>query len=367
MLSMFYSDMMARGFEKPRSLSLNMIAVVEMFYKVASSSLQALPRLSLKQEIFHHFQMDTKLDSFNVSRALQITFRKIMLKESCDILFPFIFEHFPQVQVSKMEMLEKSEGNQIQTADANHPLVDQITTILQRGDWPLLIGPIGVGKTSAVQAASKELKKLGNDYEICEVSLSSYSSNELFGWEEQGKRYTGILSNYLDQTSKSMLIILQAPLSENVAQNLASIYDSTEKQPIPHRIVLEAFNYEMVPPILLARCSIISISKEDEAGLSSLFPTQWKKAGKWSKTVEKTFVALKEATIDLPVIPNDDTELRRMGRQTLTLFKLMVGSLDPKIIDDTVETNSVVSSFCWSFGVSLYFILMRSEVIFMCN
>ena len=131
MMAMFYSDMMARGFEKPRSLSLNMIAVVEMFYKVASSSLQALPRLSLKKEIFHHFQMDTKLDSFNVSRALQLTFRKIMLKESCDILFPFIFEHFPQVQVSKMDMIEKSEGLQLQSSNKPHPMVDQITTILQ--------------------------------------------------------------------------------------------------------------------------------------------------------------------------------------------------------------------------------------------
>ena len=351
MLAMFYSDMMARGFEKPRSLSLNMIAVVEMFYKIASSSLQSLPRLSLKQEIFHNFQMDTKLDSFNVSRALQITFRKIMLKESCDILFPFIFEHFPQVQVSKMDMLEKTEGHQVKKSGENHPLVDQITTILQRGDWPLLIGPIGVGKTSAVQAAAKGLKKIGHDYEICEVSLSSYSSNELFGWEEKGKRYTGILSNYLDQTSKSMLIILQAPLSENVAQILASIYDATEKQPIPHRIVLEAFNYEMVPPILLARCSIISLSKEDEVGLSSLFPSQWKKGGKWNSNVEKIFAALKEATCDLPMISHDDTEQRRMCRQTLTLFKLMIGILDAKAIDETITTNSVVSSFCWSFGV----------------
>ena len=356
MLAMFYSDMMARGFEKPRSLSLNMIAVVEMFYKVASSSLQALPRLSLKKEIFHHFQMDTKLDSFNVSRALQLTFRKIMLKESCDILFPFIFEHFPQVQVSKMDMIEKSEGLQVQASNKPHPIVGQITTILQRGDWPLLIGPIGVGKTSAVQSSAKELKKLGHDYEICEVSLSSFSSNELFGWEENGKRYTGILSNYLDQTSKSMLIILQAPLSENVAQNLASIYDSAEKQPIPHRIVLEAFNYDMVPPILLARCSIISISKEDEKGLSKLFPKQWKTTGKWNSNVEKTFVALKEATSELSIIPNDDTEQRRMSRQTLTLFKLMVGKLDAKTIDDTIATNSVVSSFCWSFGVSCIYL-----------
>ena len=364
MMSLFYSDMMALGFEKPRSLSLNMIAVIEMFYKVASSSLKMFPRLSLKREIFYHFQMETKLDSFNVSRALQITFKKIMMKEDHDILFPFIFEHFPQVQISKTDIVEKSGAGHAKKDAENHPFVEQIVSILQRGDWPLLIGPIGIGKTSAIHAAAKFLKKIGQEYEVREVSLSSYSSNEIFGWDEKGKRYTGILSNYLDQTSKPMLIVLQAPLTENVAQVLASMYDNSVLQrggnnssasgipPTPHRIVLETFDYEIVPSILLARCSIISISKEDETGLSELFPSQWKRTGKLNASVEAHLSRLKEATHDLPMITNDDAELRRMSRQTLVLFKLMVGTNSN---DEIIVSNCIVSSFCWSFGVSIVF------------
>ena len=161
MMSLFYSDMMALGFEKPRSLSLNMIAVIDMFYKVASSSLKMIPRLSLKREIFHHFQMETKLDSFNVSRALQITFKKIMMKDDNDILLPFIFEHFPQVQISKIDIAEKSTVGQVKKEAQNHPFVDQIVSILKRGDWPLLVGPVGIGKTSAIHEAARCLKKMG--------------------------------------------------------------------------------------------------------------------------------------------------------------------------------------------------------------
>ena len=111
------------------------------------------------------------------------------------------------------------------------------------------------------------------------------------------------------------------------------------------------FNNNLHLPIDDNRGVVISISKEDEKGLSKLFPKQWKTTGKWNSNVEKTFIALKEATSELSIIPNDDTEQRRMSRQTLTLFKLMVGNLDAKTIDDTIATNSVVSSFCWSFGV----------------
>ena len=359
MLSIFYSDMMARGFEKPRSLSLNIISVVEMFYKVAFSTLKTIPRLALKREIFHHYQMEEKLDAYNVSRALQITFKKILPKEDNDILFPFIFEHFPQVQISKIDMAEKNEGSQTKKIVGNHPFVEQVVTILEREDWPLLIGPVGIGKTSVVNAAAKCLKEKGNDYEVCQVSLSSYSSNEIFGWEKEGKRFSGILSNYLDQTSKAMLIVLQAPLSENVAQVLASMYDNRvtqktgpkEKHSISHRFVIEACTSEVVSPVLLARCSIISISKEDEEGLCTLFPAAWQRTGKWSSDVEQGFSKLKDATSDLPMLTKDDTEIRRMTRQTLTLFKLMVKDSS----DATVMANCVVSSFCWSFGVSCFF------------
>ena len=359
MLAMFYAEMLALGFEKPRSLSLSMIAVIEMFYKVASSSLKTIPRLALKREIFHHFQMDTKLDSYNVSRALQITFRKMLKKEDIDILFPFIFEHFPQAQIIKTDLSDKSEGRQKQEAISQHPTVERITTILQRGDWPLLIGPVGVGKTSAVQAAMRSLKEDGQEYEMCQVNLSCYSSNELFGWEMDGKRYSGILSNFLDQTSKPMLIILQAPVCENVAHLLAEVYDSnisqqsnndggSNKPNTPHRFVLEASRCEMVPLILLARCSIITISKDDEDGLSKLFPPQWQRSGKWSTNVEALFTKLRDSTKACAISNNDDLEERRMTRQTFALFKLMVGNEN----DDSIAANCLVSSYCWSFGVS---------------
>ena len=360
MLAMFYSDMMALGFEKPRSLSLNIITVVEMFYKVASSSLKSIPRLSLKQEIFHNFQMNAKLDAFNVSRALQMTFKKILLKEDNDILFPFIFEHFPQVQVSKIEMAEKTDRNQVKKSSDNLLFVDQIASILQRADWPLLIGPVGIGKTSAVQAAAQCLKKAGQDYEVCQVSLASYSPEELFGWEQEGKRHSGILSNYLDQTSKPMLIILQAPLSENVAYRLAAMYDGSIKQPLLHRFVLEAYTSEIVPPILLARCSIISMSKEDESGLSELYPLKWQRTGKWSTDAEEMFSKLKDGIADLPMVTKNEAELRRMSRQALVLFKLMV---EYNQMDNTIMANNIVSSFCWSFGVSITYSVSRQWLL----
>jgi hypothetical protein len=178
-----------------------------------------------------------------------------------------------------------------------------------------------------------------------------------------------------------MLIILQAPLTENVAQVLASMYDNRLLQrggsnsgasgnsTTPHRFVLETFEYEIVPSILLARCSIISISKEDEIGLSELFPSQCKITPKLNAIVETHLSRLKEITHELPMITNDDTELRRMSRQTLVLFKLMAGTniaTKTQLLQNIIVSNCIVSCFCWSFGVGIVFHIACS-VFFILN
>ena len=49
----------------------------------------------------------------------------------------------------------------------------------------------GAGKTWTVRAAVDRLhKKFGSfDYEICEITLASYSGPELFGWEDEKGKY----------------------------------------------------------------------------------------------------------------------------------------------------------------------------------
>ena len=53
-----------------------------------------------------------------------------------------------------------------------------------------------MGKSAAVRAAIRTSRG-GESHELFEVSVSSYSVKELFGWEREGKWHFGIITNFL--------------------------------------------------------------------------------------------------------------------------------------------------------------------------
>ena len=70
-------------------------------------------------------------------------------------------------------------------------LLASIFPIIGLNKKQILIYLKGAGKTWTVRAAVDRLhKKFGSfDYEICEITLASYSGPELFGWEDEKGKY----------------------------------------------------------------------------------------------------------------------------------------------------------------------------------
>ena len=135
---------------------------------------------------------------------------------------------------------------------------------------------------------------------------------ELFGWESEGKWHFGIITNFLalsGQSAKPLLICLRGPMNNTVAHLLANIFDngrfdtdSKHSFPVPDqhrcvpllchdynhfrdrriwknvhdRFVIEATTTDEIPQVLLARCSVISvttstitINEEEDRNLSN--------------------------------------------------------------------------------------------------
>ena len=103
-----------------------------------------------------------RLDIHNLGRAVYRTFEKILTPHEKEVFMPFVQEHFPQ----------STKAGEDEVDHEQHPVVDHLCRALKvKGVWPLLIGPQGVGKSSAVRAAIKSLSTITSDnYELCEVT-----------------------------------------------------------------------------------------------------------------------------------------------------------------------------------------------------
>ena len=96
-------------------------------------------------------------------------------------------------------MMSCFSGESAGTGHKKHPVIEQLAEALKgpsSGAWPLLLGGRGVGKSAAVRAAIRTSRG-GESHELFEVSVSSYSVKELFGWEREGKWHFGIITNFL--------------------------------------------------------------------------------------------------------------------------------------------------------------------------
>ena len=132
-----------------------------------------------------------------------------------DIIGPFIREHFQESELpTATDQAASIEADMIQfRADMAHRI--------QRGWWPIIIGPRGSGKSRAIAEAVKD------KYAITEVKLARHTVQELFGQEdESGKWNLGIITRFLNPNSKACVINLITPISSAVAHNFASMFCS---------------------------------------------------------------------------------------------------------------------------------------------
>ena len=95
-MTVFYAELLAMGFSKPKTLTDSLISVIDMFYKVAKPNLRdCLPKLALKRDILRNIRPEKRLDGQNLGQAVARTFEKILSPHEKDIFMPFVLEHFP--------------------------------------------------------------------------------------------------------------------------------------------------------------------------------------------------------------------------------------------------------------------------------
>ncbi len=342
------AELLARGFGSPKTLTNSLIAIVRTFYKITTPGFRRIPMLTITREIFSRLPNTDKTENSHVATAAMETMKAILPASDMDIIGPFIREHFQDSELS------------VDTGDASgmNQFVKDLALRIQKGWWPLVIGPRGSGKSYAIEQAAKDLKHaeltsgVGSAYSIVEVKLARHTVQDLFGSEdESGKWNLGIITRYLTPTSKPCVIVLVTPISSSISHNFASMYDQgyfqTESNhsftiPPQIRFVFETSNVETVSSLLLARCSLMHMPDIPRETLESLDPMN-------SELMEEASKILISAVEAFP--KNDDVHSKR-GKvdQLVTLYKLMAERSDN---DDLSLLSNLIYAFCWSYGATL--------------
>ena len=268
-----------------------------------------------------------------------------------DIIGPFIREHFQESELpTATDQAASIEADMIQfRADMAHRI--------QRGWWPIIIGPRGSGKSRAIAEAVKD------KYAITEVKLARHTVQELFGQEdESGKWNLGIITRYLNPNSKACVINLITPISSAVAHNFASMFDrgyfqteSNHSFTIPNQIrfVFETSNVETVSSLLLARCSLMHLPSmpRDSFVLNDLVAAN-NTAGITSDQLESATQALILAVDTFP--KNDDVVQSKTDKmsQLRIIYSLLAAQVTGEE-DEMIVFSNLLYAFCWSFGATL--------------
>ena len=338
------AELLAKGFGSPKSLTNSLMAIIDSFYKITTPGFRHVPKLTLVREIFSRLPMVEKVELSHVAVAVMETMTWILPSTDIDIIGPFIREHFPESNV---------EVNV--TADPDAPLakIEQgLALKIEKGMWPMIVGPMASGKSQTIANAAKILKETSqNNYAVVEVKLARHSVKELFGQEDpSGKWNLGIITRFLAPNAKPTIIVIVTPISGNVAHNFASMFDqgyfqteSDHSFAIPEQIkfVFEATNIACVSPLLSARCSIMHLPKLNKVYFEEYFNDK--------ELIDEVFKTLMTAVESFPV-RDDLKSMEGKMAQFETIYNIVSGRADN---DEVSIISNLIYAFCWSFGAVL--------------
>ena len=339
------AELLAKGFGSPKSLTNSLMAIIDSFYKITTPGFRHVPQLTLVREIFSRLPMVEKVDLSHVAVAVMETMTWILPSTDIDIIGPFIREHFPESNV---------EVNSV-TADPDAPLAkieQELALKIEKGMWPMIVGPMASGKSQTIVNAAKILKETSkNNYSVAEIKLARHSVKELFGQEDpSGKWNLGIITRFLAPNAKPTIIVIVTPISGNVAHNFASMFDqgyfqteSDHSFTIPEQIkfVFEATDIASVSPLLSARCSIMHLPTLNKIYFEEYFSDK--------ELIDEVFKTLM-AAIDTFPVRDDLKSMEGKMDQFETIYSIASGRADN---DEVSIISNLIYAFCWSFGAVL--------------
>jgi dynein heavy chain 1 len=248
----------------------------------------------LKRKALHGEKMDgEKLAAIEKSVLIEGTCNNVVPKLVSDDLTVFddiLKDVFPGSEVTKMEdekvrekLVEMCAGLNLEPEESWVQKVLQLKQVIDMRHGVMMVGPSGVGKSSAVNVMVKVLEELdGKKGEIYIIDPKAMDKEALYGsldgttmeWTDGVFTHLlrKILANERGEADKRHFILFDGDVDPEWAENLNSVLDdnklltlpSGERLDIPDnmRILLEVDSLEQATLATVSRCGMVWFSEE---------------------------------------------------------------------------------------------------------
>eukprot|EP00559_Dactyliosolen_fragilissimus_P007927 CAMPEP_0184869058 /NCGR_PEP_ID=MMETSP0580-20130426/32666_1 /TAXON_ID=1118495 /ORGANISM="Dactyliosolen fragilissimus" /LENGTH=2586 /DNA_ID=CAMNT_0027370293 /DNA_START=1 /DNA_END=7761 /DNA_ORIENTATION=+ len=213
-----------------------------------------------------------------------------LVAEDMNIFTEVLTNTFPGAEVCKMEddtlreeIVKNCEINNFVAGENWIQKVLQVKQVLDMRHGVMLVGPSGVGKSSALTILSKSLEKIDNTKtDLYIIDPKAISKKELYGvldgttMEWTDGVFTSllrtILANNKGESARRHWIIFDGDVDPEWAENLNSVLDDNKLLTLPNgerldiptnvRIILEVDSLDHATPATVSRCGMIWFSKD---------------------------------------------------------------------------------------------------------